>query len=82
MIHGVKPSGNQAEHGLQETARLQKDKYPRAYEVVTNDIYVDDCVSGEENIGLAEQTVSELDTMVQNGGFKFKGATYSGRPPP
>ena len=43
----MKSSGNQAERGLRETARLNKDKFPQVNEVVQNDIYVDDCLSGK-----------------------------------
>ena len=43
LIYGIKSSGNQAERGIRETANLQKSEYPRQYEVVSRDIYVDDC---------------------------------------
>ena len=46
LIYGVKSSGNQAEHGLRETAKLYKDEHPEVNEIVRNDIYVDDCLSG------------------------------------
>ena len=39
-IYGVTPSGNQAEFGVRETARLQKEQYPRVFEIVHKDIYV------------------------------------------
>ena len=80
-IYGVKPSGNQAEHGLRETARLQKDEHPRAYEVITQDTYVDDCPSGEDNFEDAESTAKSIETVLQKGGFNLKGFTFTGRPP-
>ena len=51
LICGVRSSGNQAERGLRETARLVKYEFPRVNEVIQNDIYVDDCLSGEDSLG-------------------------------
>ena len=47
LIYGVKPSGNQVERALGETTKLSQVEYPKVNEVVKNDIYVDDCISGE-----------------------------------
>ena len=47
LIYGVKPSGNQVERALEETTKLSQIEYPKVNEVVKNDIYVDDCISGE-----------------------------------
>ena len=49
LIYGVKSSGNQAESGLRKTARIESEKYPRASNVIQKDIYVDDCLSGENS---------------------------------
>ena len=46
LIYGVRPSGNQAEHALRETAKLSKDLYPDVYRIVYKDTYLDDCLSG------------------------------------
>ena len=50
LIYGVKSSGNQEKGGLQETARLSAEEYPQVNQFVQNDIYVDDCLPGEENV--------------------------------
>ena len=55
LIYGVKSSGNQAERGIRETANLQKNEYPRQYEVVNKDIYVDDCLSGDGSFETAKE---------------------------
>ena len=47
LISGVKSSGDQAEWGLRETAKLLTKEYPLINQIVQNDIYVDDCLSGE-----------------------------------
>ena len=81
VIYGLKPSGNQSERGLRETARMQKEEYPRACQVATDDVYVDDCPSGEDDTELAHQTANQLETVLSNGGYHLKGFTFSGEPP-
>ncbi len=81
LIYGVKSSGNQAEYALRETARLHKEQFPRVYEIVHNDIYVDDCLSGEDTLDDAHQSADEMESVLHNGGFKIKGFTFSGSPP-
>ena len=46
LIYGVKSSGNQAERGLRMTADLSKIEFPEVNEIIQEDIYVDDCISG------------------------------------
>ena len=47
LIYGLKSSKYQAERGLRETVRLSAEEYPKASQIVQNDIYVDDCLSGK-----------------------------------
>ena len=81
-IYGVTPSGNQAERAMRETANMQKDAYPRQAEVVNDDFYVDDCVSGEESYEVAKQVTDDLSHVIGKVGFLFKGVTFSGYDPP
>ena len=80
-IYGLTSSGNQAEYAIREIARLHKEQYPRVYEIIHNDIYVDDCLSGEETLEEAHQSADEIDSSLNGGGFKIKGFTFSGSPP-
>ena len=64
LIYGVKPSGNQAERALRETARLRSEEYPRVYEIVQNDIYVDDCLSGEDSIEARNTVTDDMATVL------------------
>ena len=82
IMYGLIPSGNQAERGMREAARLQADKYPRACQVITSDMYVDDCATGEDNIDDAHRTADELSIVLNNIGYYLKGFTFSGKPPP
>ena len=78
----MKSSGNQAEGGLRETADIQKNGYPRQNEIVNEDIYVDDCLSGEDLYDINRDTTDGLEIMLNKGGFHLKGITFSGYDPP
>ena len=82
LIYGVKPSGNQAERALREAANLQKDTYPRQAEIVNNDFYVDDCVSGEDTYEVAKHVTDDLSFVLGRAGFILKGITFTGFDPP
>ena len=82
LIYGVRSSGNQAERGIRQTAETQKDKYPRQYEIVNQDIYVDDCLSGEDSYEACRETTDGLEILLNKGGFRLKGVTFSGFEPP
>ena len=82
LIYGVKSSGNQSERGLRETARLSSKEYPEVNEIVQRDIYVDDCLSGEDSENLSLKRADELKIVLDRGGFSLKGITFSGKPPP
>lgn len=82
LIYGIKSSGNQAERGLRQTAELQKATYPHENEVIRNDIYVDDCLSGENSLNQVYETTDNIKLLLNKGGFNLKGITYSGSDPP
>ena len=81
LIYGVRTSGNQAERGLRQTADISKSKYPEVCQMVHKDIYVDDCLSGSNDIDIAKQRADELEVVLNKGGFALKGVTFSGDHP-
>ena len=70
-----------AQRALRLTAEKCSDKYPRAHEIVENDIYVDDCISGSATEAQGLQDTDELKLSVGTGGFDWKGFTVSSRDP-
>ena len=82
LIYGVRSSGNLAERGLRQTAELIKSEFPRACEIIMNDLYVDDCLSGEDSLDEFLKSTDTLDLALGKGGFTLKGITYSGNDPP
>ena len=81
LIYGVKSSGNQAEHSLREIARLSKAEFPDVFEIIKNDIYVDDCLSGDMTNELAAERADQLELVLSRGGFTLKGICMSGSSP-
>ena len=72
VIYGAISSGNQAECGLQKTAQIFQEEYPEAHDVIVDDHYVDDCISGEETRSLANRRMDELELVLNYGGFTHR----------
>ncbi|XP_066914563.1 uncharacterized protein [Clytia hemisphaerica] len=81
LIYGIRSSGNQAERGLRQIAYLFQDQYPEVYRIVNEDVYVDDCLTGEESIKIAHQRADEFEYVIGHGGFRLKGVTFTGEDP-
>ena len=82
VIYGVRPSGNMAECALRRTAELTKSDFPKAFDVINKDIYVDDCLSGTHTEDERSVVTDQLSLSLTKGGFKLKGYTFSGSHPP
>ena len=80
-IYGMKPSGNQAGRALRMVVELTVNDYPMAFEIVSNDVYVDDCISGELTEEERLQATDQLQLSLECGGFTLKGFTFSGSDP-
>ena len=65
----------------QEEWCLQRYK-PLINQIVQNDIYLDDCLSGESTEKLALKKADQLELALNLGGFPLKGVTCSKRDPP
>ena len=75
-------SGNLSERSIRETANLSKEEYPQINELICRDIYVDDCISGEQSENSAASTADQLKIVLNRGGFSLKSIAYSGKDPP
>ena len=82
LIYGVKSSGNQAERALRLTADHYKDDYKEASEIIHRDMYVDDCLSGQNTLNDSFHVADELEILLMHGGFRLKGFTFSKIEPP
>ena len=82
LIYGIRSSGNQAERGLRQIAETFKDQYPAANRILQEDVYVDDCISGDINNVETHKRADEIEVITSKGGYKLKGITLSGADPP
>ena len=82
LIYGVRSSGNQAEFGLRKVAQLSKEEYPQVNRIIEEDVYVDDCISGNDVREIAHSQADELELVLNRGGFRLKGVSFSGEDPP
>ena len=82
VIYGVRPSGDIAECGLRRTAELSRDIYPKAYDVIMYETYVDDMLSGTDGVDRTFEVTDELHATLSKGGFTLKGFAMSGEEPP
>ena len=81
LIYGVRSSGNQAEYGLRKVAEMLSRKYPKVNQVVQDDVYVDDCITGDHDTQSARELADDLELVLNKGGFKLKGVSFSGEEP-
>ena len=80
-IYGLRPSGNQAERAVRLTADTYKSDYPMAHRTLHDDLYVDDCVSGEDTHEDREKAMEQVRHCLGKAGFSLKGFTLSGSDP-
>ena len=82
LIYGVQSSGNQSERGIRQTSSLSKEEFPEVDRIVNEDLYVDDCMSGEVDDQTSKRRADEIEIALSRGGFGLKGFTFSGEDPP
>ena len=61
LIYGVRSSGNQAERAIRLTAEKNAEEFPKAYDIIHHDTYVDDVVSGAESEELGTQATESRE---------------------
>ena len=79
--YGITPVGNQGGEAIERLATLQKDEYPAAFIVLTNNRFVDDLLGGSNKIEERDTQVSESEYVLGNGGFSLKYVVRSGEDP-
>lgn len=82
LIYGVKSSGNQAECALRQVAEMSKSEYPEVNNIVQEEVFVDNCLTGETNHQKAHARSDQLEKFPNRGGFQSKGVVFSGEEPP
>ncbi|XP_055922692.1 uncharacterized protein LOC129953468 isoform X1 [Eupeodes corollae] len=57
---------------LQQLANDEADNFPKGAEVLKNDIYVDDIISGADDISSAKTIQKQLKELLSSGGFNLR----------
>ena len=80
--YGVSSTGNQAAVALRRLACLNSEESPLAYEMLTDNIYVDDVVGGADSETAREEQILQTKRVLNAGGFSPKFMARSGIAPP
>ena len=67
---------------VHEIGNLCSKDFPRQNDIIQNDLYVDDCISGEDSLAIAQEVTEGLQEVLGKVGFHLKGVTFSGSDPP
>jgi hypothetical protein len=72
VTYGTSSSPFLATRCLKKLADDNRSKYPRTAQVLSNDFYVDDLLSGTLTVNEAIQVQQELTTLLQTAGFTLR----------
>ena len=79
VTFGDRPAGCIAAAALHETATMFDQMSPEAAQILREDSYMDDVVSGADSLDEANRLVSMIQEIGILGGFKFKEFAISGK---
>ena len=77
VTFGDRPAGCIAVSALKATADMFSNVSKKASEIIRNDSYMDDVVSGANSMSDAERLVTKIEDVASRGGFKFKRFQFS-----
>ena len=72
VTFGDRPSGAIAILALRKTAEMFRIQFPEAAMIVENDSFVDDIIFSVDNLDEAKSRMSEIETILSEGGFEIK----------
>ena len=79
--YGVSSTGNQSAVALEELTELLKESLPAAVQVIKEDLYVDDTLSGSNSEEERKKQIDETGMALDAGGFTRKYVVLSGEEP-
>ncbi|XP_025997552.2 uncharacterized protein LOC105197924 [Solenopsis invicta] len=71
ITYGTKPASFLAVRCLHQLAELEKEKFPKAAEVVLKDFYIDDLLTGGNSIEEVKELKNQLIGLLAKGGFEL-----------
>ena len=78
VMFGDRPAAAIATVAVQNNARIYKHINKKAAEKIISDSYVDDVVTGEDDVESMESLKDGIESILARGGFKVKGFVTTG----
>ncbi|XP_062541721.1 uncharacterized protein LOC134209722 [Armigeres subalbatus] len=72
VTYGTKPASFLATRTLTQLAMDEGERYPLAAQAITEDTYMDDVITGCDNLEDAKKIQQQLDEMTKSGGFQLR----------
>ncbi|XP_055527372.1 uncharacterized protein LOC129719987 [Wyeomyia smithii] len=72
VTYGTKPAPFLATRTLKQLAIDEAERYPLAANVIENDVYMDDVITGADDVETATRLRLQLDAMLESGGFRLR----------
>ncbi|CAI6362358.1 unnamed protein product [Macrosiphum euphorbiae] len=69
VTYGTTSAPFQATRGLQELANISGAKHPQASQVIAQDFYVDDLITGPHSISICQEIQREVTMILQSAGM-------------
>ena len=72
VSYGIKPSPYQANRVIKQLGEDEKQNFPLAAEILNEEVYMDDTLSGSHTIDLGKQKISQVIQICKVGGFELR----------
>ncbi|XP_062713603.1 uncharacterized protein LOC134290470 [Aedes albopictus] len=72
VTYGTKPAPYLATRTLQQLALDEHERFPMAARATMEDVYMDDVLTGEDEIETAKELRIQLEEMMESGGFHLR----------
>ena len=70
---GARPSGGIAIAALHKTAKISREQYPEAAQVLLNNVYMDDIIDSFSTHAQTLKVSEDIDNILKSGNFNAKG---------
>ena len=72
LTFGDRPSPSMATVAMRKTAELKEEGKPKAAEAIKKNTYMDDVCDSQVSVAEAKQLISDIDEVLDAGGFRIK----------
>jgi len=79
--YGIVSTGGQAGYALDKLTEMYGKEYPKAYQPLRENRYVDDLLSGDDTKEGREEQIKAVEQVLSRGGFSLKFVVRSGEKP-